>query len=147
MPTMTDVYASIRTLALADLTLPGLLGATTAFYYGDDLPIAPTPPYIVMKQLDDAPNQEDSFYGDFRPIVEMHIIGADPGRLDEIKEHLDRLFTIPWRRTTVIESSTFVIRQMQRRSAIMVGTIAREVDGLVLQHLVLEWRLKLTAKA
>lgn len=147
MADKTDIYKAIRAIAVADTTLTAMLGSSTEFYYGADIALNPTAPFIVLREMDDVPMTNDSFWGDFRPRVEMHVCGPDPGRLMQIVERLDTLFIIPFKRATVIETTTHVVRQMLRRSALQLPMAQREADDRVFQQIVTEWELKVTAKS
>lgn len=149
MPDITDVYKKIRTIALSDTGANGLvpmLGKADAFYYGEDLALHPDAPYIVLMQSDDNPNQTDSFWGDFRPRIEMHVCGTDPGRLHRIVERLDTLFIIPFKRSAYIDTATHVVRSMMRHNSLLLPMAQREEDDRAFQQIVTEWTMKLTAK-
>lgn len=147
---LTEVYTKIRQIALADTGASGLvslLGATNAFYFGEDMAGVPVFPCVVLRQLDDAPNMSDSFWGDFRPRVQIDVVGPDPGVLLQMVARLDHLFIIPFKRNDYISTARWNVRSMMRRSAIPLPFAEREQDGRVFQQIVTEWDLKITAKS
>lgn len=148
MADFSEVLTEIRRVMTADSTLTGLLGDANQIYRGRDVPTSAKFPAIRLWMIDDAPNFDVSGYGDFRPRLQIDLIGPDPTKLDAIRTRLDELLTIPYKRSTVITSAGFTVRQMLRTGpSLNLGEIGiQDSTGRAVQHVATEWDLKVTAK-
>lgn len=140
-----EIWSGIRAVMIGDATLTALLASSTAVYKSaQSIPWADG--VITIAVITDNPQTEFSQVGVWRPALQINCYHSVSSTAWDMVARLDTLLDIPRKRASVIQTTRYNVRLLQRTNCADLGPVIKLPDNKWLNHLACDWKATVVSR-